>query len=227
MFKRKTMIVLAVFALAVVGGGTALAASDGTGESGFLDSLAKHLGISREKLDEATKAAATDEVDQALADGRITQEQADAAKKRIESGTGPAFGFGGGRGFGHHGGIRGPGGHLGDAATYLGLTLEELHTRLADGTTLAEIAKAQGKSVAGLKQALIDSEKAELDTAVKDGRLTEAQAKGLLERKTAILDDLINGTFRERAGHGFGFGPPQGADGRSGRTTSSALGQAA
>ena len=88
----KKILAATVAGLAVAGGGAAIAASqtDSPGSS-FLDSVAKHLGISSQELEDATKAAAVDQVDQALADGRITQEQADALKERIESGEVPVF----------------------------------------------------------------------------------------------------------------------------------------
>src|SRR5262245_54418421 len=62
MRKRTTLTAVVLGALTVAGAGTGLAASGGSGSSSFLDSLAKHLGVSREKLDEATKAAAKDQV---------------------------------------------------------------------------------------------------------------------------------------------------------------------
>ena len=48
-------------------------ADDSPGSSFRL--VAKHLGISSEKLEDATKAAAIDQVDQALEDGRITRSR--------------------------------------------------------------------------------------------------------------------------------------------------------
>ena len=47
------------------------------------------------------------------------------------------------------------GGPFAPAAKYLGLTQEQLLTQLRDGKSLADIAKAQGKSVDGLKQAIL------------------------------------------------------------------------
>src|SRR5262245_43222136 len=77
------------------GAGVAMAASGGSPPaSSFFDSVAKHLGVSPQKLQDATKAAAIDQVNQALADGRITKDQADAMKKRIESGDVPPLGLG-------------------------------------------------------------------------------------------------------------------------------------
>src|SRR4249920_1840681 len=115
----------------VVGAGGAIAASKGspTHGDGFLARVAGHLGISTQKLQDATKAAAIDQVDADLKAGRITKAQADAMKARIQAGGVPFFGgphrfgdFGHGD-FGH----RGPdGGHLSSAADYLGLTVPQL-----------------------------------------------------------------------------------------------------
>ena len=95
------------------------------------------------------------------------------------------------------------------AAKYLGLTEAELHTQLESGKTLAEIAKAQGKTVDGLKKALTDATKTKLDAAVKAGTITQAQADELLKRATEHLDDLVNGTFGPHGdGDHHGFGRP-------------------
>ena len=103
----------------------------------------------------------------------------------------------------------GPG--LDGAADYLGLTEAELHERLRDGQTLAEIAKAEGKSVDGLVQALVAAGKERLDQAVEDGRITAAQRDEMVERLESKIDALVNGEpFLEKHGPGFGqrFGGP-------------------
>ena len=81
------------------------------------------------------------------------------------------------------------------------------------------MAKAQGKSVAGLKQAMLDSIQSKLDQAVKDGKLTAVQRDDIMTKVEASIDDLINGKlpkptgmfheqFGERSGGpGFGFMP--------------------
>ncbi len=118
------------------------------------------------------------------------------------------FFFGGrhrGGGFGHHGGPA----SLAAAAKYLGLTEAELRTRLESGKTLAEIAKAQGKTVDGLEKALTADTKAKLDAAVKAGTITQAQADELLKRATEHLDDRVSGTFGPHGdGDHHGFGRP-------------------
>ena len=231
----KKVLAATVAGLAVAGGGAAIAASqtDSPGSS-FLDSVAKHLGVSSQELEDATKAAAVDQVDQALEDGKITQEQADAMKERIESGEAPFFlGPGmfefrhefGGPG-GPEGGFDGPGHHfffgdkLGSAAEYLGLTEDELHEQLRAGKSLAEIAEAQGKSVDGLTEAILAGAKSGLDDAVAKERLTQEQADAIYERLQSSIDDLVNGTLLGPGGGDFGPGfgghldvaPPDGGD---------------
>ena len=151
-----------------------------------------------------------------MAAGKITKEQGEAMKQRAKDGVLPPFGGQGRGGFGgdHH---RGPGGRFGmglaPAATYLGLTEAELRTQLMAGKSLADIAKAQGKTAAGLETALTADAKKKLDAAVKAGKLTQAQADEALKRVTEKLDDVVNGKafYGDRRGrHGWG-GPPPGA----------------
>jgi hypothetical protein len=221
----RTLLLVAAAAALVAVGGTAVAASSGgaPGPSSFLDSLAKHLGISRETLDEATKAAAADQVDALLEAGRITEEQAARMKARIESGEGLFFGFGhsfGGHGFGGHG-HRGHGlvGALDAAAEYLGMERDALVEELRGGQSLADVAKEKGKSVDGLKAAILADAKARLAQAVKDGELTEEQAEAALERLEEHIDDIVQGTrpgLRARRGWmgpGAMWGPPAGMQG--------------
>ena len=69
----------------------------------YMQALAQHLGVTVDKLAQAGKDAAKDMIDQAVKNGRLTPDQATAAKQRIDQaqgGCGLGFGFGrfGGRG---------------------------------------------------------------------------------------------------------------------------------
>jgi hypothetical protein len=79
------------------------------------------------------------------------------------------------------------------AAVYLGLSEEQLAHELEGGKSLAEVATARGKSVDGLKQALLDAAKSGLDRAVADGHLTADEAQAILSKLRAAVDDLVNG----------------------------------
>jgi hypothetical protein len=194
---------------ALVGGGAAIAADrlSPTQESdAVVADAAKQLGVDASKLDAALKKALQNRVDAAVAAGEITKAQGDEMKSRIAAGDVPLVGIG-------------PGGHPGKhhvhhfadldaAASYLGITQAALKTSLSDGSTLADIAKEQGKSVDGLKAALVADAKADLAQAVKDGRLTEAQQTELLADLSDRIDGLVNGELGLRSDHGpRGAGP--------------------
>ena len=205
----RKILATTVAGLAVAGGGAAVAASQNDSSSSFFDSLAEHLGISSEELEDAARAATLDQVDAAVEEGRITEEQAEELRSRIESGELPPF-FGPGPFGGLHGKVHVLGDHFSAAADYLGLTVAELRERLADGRSLADIAEAEGKSGDGLKQAILDEARENLDEAVAEEKLTREQADAALERLEASVDDLVEGTFEGRRGGHFFGGPPRG-----------------
>jgi hypothetical protein len=211
-YRPPRLIVAAVAALAlIVGVGAAVASSDdfAAKRDAFLANVAERLGVSQEALTDAIKGARLDQVEQALKDGTITQEQADRAKEAIESGKGldlgPPRGFGHKGGFGHRGGMS----HEA-AAAYLGLTQDELRAELRSGKSLATIAGEQGKSVDGLKAAMVKDATAKLDEAVAAGRITEEQKTAMLERITNMIDRIVERTPGERPGNepaGFAVSP--------------------
>jgi hypothetical protein len=97
-----------------------------------------------------------------------------------------------GCGPGAAGGPRAPGADA--IASYLGVTKAELRTARENGTSLAQLAQQQGKSVDGLKQAIYNDAKAHLDKAVAAGRITSAQAASMLSNLQSHLDDIVNST---------------------------------
>ena len=198
--KRKLVIGVAA-GLLLVGAGGAFAAEKLTSpkeeSQAVINDAAKRLGVEPAKLNAALEGALEDRVDAAVADGRITKAEGDALKNRIEAGDLPLF-FGGA---GPHGGPGGP--HVGfgfglhdgpeAAAKYLGLTQAELRTQLENGKTLADVAKAQNKTVDGLVAALTKDAQTKLDAAVKAGKLTQTQADDMLNELKSHLTDLVNG----------------------------------
>ena len=206
---RRKLMTVGAAALAVAGGAAAIAATTADSpqeeSKAVVEDAAKQLGVTPGKLSSALKKALENRVDAAVAAGRLTKEQGDAVKARIEAEDYPMLG---GFGLGHHGG---PGmhgfGHLDAAASYLGLTEAELATELSGGKTLADVAKAKGKSVDGLVSALVADEKKELDAAVAAGRITKAQADEMLASAKQRFTDMVNGTLPDR-GHGPLGGPP-------------------
>ena len=166
----------------------------------LLDDAAGRLGVEPSELEDALEQALKARVDAAVDEGRLTEEQGAELKERIDSGELPFFrglarpGPGGFGSFGRFGHFE----KLETAASYLGLGEAELREQLADGKTLAEIARAEGKSVDGLVRALVNDAKARLDQAVAAGKLTRAQADELAEGLEGRIADLVNGEPRSR-----------------------------
>ena len=117
---KKKLAAGAVAVAALAGGGAALAAG-GLGseeeQQAVIDDAAKRLGVEPEALENALEGALGARLDEAVKEGRLTDEQAAELKQRLKDGTLPLFG-----GRGHHGhgfGLHGPE-LFGAAATFLG-----------------------------------------------------------------------------------------------------------
>lgn len=176
----------------------------------FLDNVAEALGIDRTALDSAITTAASSTAADAVANGTLTQTQANALEVRIQSGE---WGFGSGRGGpgGFPGGVRIPGVRdaiVAAAAQTLNLTENELHTQLHDGQTLAQLAQVQGTTEQAVIDAALAAAKTELDTAVANGTVTQAQADAAYAQLQERGADLLSG--------GRGRGGPGGHHGRDG-----------
>src|SRR5258706_14854804 len=112
--KKWLLALTAAVVVTVVGAGVVMAQTpapgSGTNGPSFLDRVAQKLGIDTGKLQDAITGARTDQIDEAVANGDLTQKQADNLKKKIQNApNGGDFGFGGPgkRGFGP-GGPGGP-----------------------------------------------------------------------------------------------------------------------
>jgi uncharacterized protein YbaP (TraB family) len=115
-----------------------------------------------------------------------------SAALTLVAGTGIAAAAGGFDGRGPGGPSDGPPGASAIAA-YLGITTTELRTDLQGGQSLADVAKAQGKTVSGLEDAIVADASSQLDAT----RLANLKAH---------IDYLVSRTGPP-AGHGPG-GPP-------------------
>jgi hypothetical protein len=213
-----TLLVAGLGAAGAVGASWVLSPSD-EGKA-IIDDAAAQLGVEPSELSDALKQALKNRVDQAVEEGRLTEEQANELKERIDANELPLLGALGFHGHRLHGG---PGfgrfGHFGlfelfeTAASYLGLTEAELREELRDAT-LAEIAREQGKSVEGLVQQLIATQTKRIDEALADGRITDEQAADLKAGLGERVEALVNGEWRmrgERPRHRFwhGSGSPR------------------
>jgi hypothetical protein len=209
--KRKLVIGLVALAVVAFAGGAYAATQNSASNTrqAFLDDVAKRLHVTPQQLSSALNGAFLDQLQAAVKAGSLTQAQANALEQRLKQkgAFAPAFPFGlfgphlarpgypGLRGFpvGPFGGLRAAGGGLAGAASYLGISEEQLFQELAGGKTLAQIASSRGKSVSGLEQAMTTAEKTQLDKLVTAKVITSAQEQRILSRFSAHLSELVNG----------------------------------
>jgi hypothetical protein len=221
---RRIAVIALSGALIAGGTGAAIAATgkndEKQAEQAVLDDAAKRLNVAPDKLRDALAAAQDAQLDQAVEDGRLTRKQADAIKAaRAKSGhvLGP---FGGAGLHGKHfrpGGPGGPGarfemrhGLLDDIAEAIGTTPAKLFAQLRAGKSVADVAKANGKSTAEVRTTAKAAVKTRFDKAVKDGDLTQKQADAMLEHVDEKLAAIMSGKpLRLRRHHRQGE-PPAG-----------------
>jgi hypothetical protein len=224
--KRKLVIGSTVVAVAAFAGGAVAATqSSSNPRQQYLDDVAKRLNVTPAQLNSALKGAALDQLAAAVKAGKLTQAQADQLKQRIQQGAVPGPGVPGpflgapraflrpGLGPGGPGPLAlgggmlfGPNGPATAAAKYLGLTDAQLRQQLASGKSLADIAKAHGKTTSGLEQAVTASIKARLDKAVANKRITSAQEQKILKALSMGINDIITNAPPKGAPVPFAFG---------------------
>ena len=174
---------------------TALA--EGTPLFALVDELGVEMTAVREAMANARKAA----IDQALAEGVISEEQAE----QFQYGRGPWR-----RGLAGPFNGEGPGRNLVDAnvmhaaiAEALGISVEELEAARAEGTSLVELAAELGVDVETVRAAMEAVRIDAINQALADGVISEEQAEWLLSRP---VFGLGNGSFGG-PGAGNGEGP--------------------
>jgi hypothetical protein len=213
---RRLAIGTAAVAALAAGSAGAIAAAGGDGdrraEQSILEDAAERLDVSPEDLRAALGAAEDAQLDRAVQEGRLTRAQADELKAR-RGHSGRVLGLGH-HGPGGHGGSlhHGPGRVLGAAADALGISERRLLARLRSGKSLADVAEAQGKDLAGVKAAIAAAVREDLDAAVRAGRLTDARRDRMLQRLDEHVDELAQRSFRgPRGDHRHRGGPGRGA----------------
>jgi hypothetical protein len=154
-------------------------------EQEYVNALAAKLGKTPAEVESALKGVQHDRVGEALRAGKITQQQADQMNQKIDQGTALPIG---------HYAQHGRHGEWMALAQFLGVTPQDLATELRSGKSLAQVAADHGKSRDDLKMFLTNHAKAELDQAVKDGKLTQDQANQHLQAMNSGLDAAIDRT---------------------------------
>ena len=189
------------------------------GEGASIAEVAAQHGVAAEDVVNALVEEANTRIDQAAADERISAERAAAlkasvAEKVTDMVNGELERRPGRRGP-HRG--QGPGGKaigrgLDAAAEVIGVTVEDLHAALRDGSTLAEVAAANGVTTEALVTALVAEAIHAIDQAVANQKIDGERAADLKAGLTDRVTDLVSTEHGACRGHGprqgFGRGAP-------------------
>ena len=163
MERRRRRIAVAGAALAALGlaAGGATYAATGGGAQEDSNALAEALNaregtsLTGEDIQAALRDVLEERLDEAVANGRLTREEADRILQRAEDG---GFPLGPGDGPRNH--VRAGGPFLEAAAAALGLSEDALRAQLEDGRSLAEVAAARdvpkSKVVAAIRDEILD-----------------------------------------------------------------------
>ena len=189
--------ILAVIAAAFVAGVAILAVHGALAQGGdgdrpgdkFIAKTAEKLGISAEELTTAMSNAQFDLIDEAVANGKLTEDEAAKLKERVNE-YGPLSVLG----LRHRkdGAVcRGAKVVVGAAADVLQMDRAEIVSALRSGQSLAEIAQSKGMSVEDFKAALIQSVKGKLDATVADGTITQEQADRAYTVIQGKIDEIV------------------------------------
>jgi len=166
--------------------------------------LAKAHNVAVQVVIDALVADSNTELAAQVANGSITQAEADAQKAAIlQRATDQANGTFSGRG---RPGGRGPGGPGGFGhqeaisdtsvvAKAIGISEADLKTALAGGQTVAAVAKAHNVNVQVVIDALVADGNSELAARVANGSITQAQADAMKAQILQRATDQANGTF--------------------------------
>ena len=205
--KRNAIAALAVVAAVAVGGSSsALAQGSGQGSDRgrgdgqrcekLIERIAQRMGVSTDQAKAALKARIFARIDEAVKNGRMSQERAAALKAKIDADLCAALGGMAQRKMEQRAAL----GMLRAAGAYLELSKAELRAQLP-GTSLAALAvkQGQGKTAAGLKAAMVAPGKAKLDKALADGKIDATRHAAALEKLTKLADRLAEKVWPKEA----------------------------
>jgi len=182
--------------------------------------IATEQGVALDTVVEAIVTEQTAKFAQAVIDGKLAQEEADARLTELReklpemlSMTRPmdGLGLGKGPGFGSMG-MRGAG--LATIAATLNLSETELQTALQT-KSVAAVATEQGVALQTVIDAIVAERSTALAQAVTDGKLTQAQADAQLARLEEMLPEQLSQIHTPGAGGlhaGRGRGGPRGGN---------------
>lgn len=172
-----------------------------------LNDLVVAKGLDPAKFSQDLQAAIAKNLDQAVKDGSLTQEKADAFKAKLPQAVQSMLTRKGGEHQDKRSGGKGFHGKEGrlfskgvndQVQTLLGLDQAALKAQLKSGKSLADIAQAKGITQGDLEVKITATIEANLDQAVKDGKLTADQAAKIKTNIAEKVKAMVTRTHTEK-----------------------------
>lgn len=186
--RRFAGALVAAVLLVVLVAGAALAEPDTRAQTAgpdlyqdFVAKFAANLGVDRDKVVAAFEATKKQILDEAVQQGRLTQDQADKIADRANGIPGLFGGF--------HGKKQGVkydfkdfGRGLDGVAKALGLTTDQLKSEFKSGKKLPQIIAEKGLTNDQFHQKMLEIKKEALSQAVSEGKLTQEKADQIIKK---------------------------------------------
>jgi hypothetical protein len=192
---RTVVIGVMVAGLVACAGAAIAGAQDGDGgarqarRDAFVARVAEKLGIEPAALTQAVTETRLERVDEALANGRVTEEQAERLRARIEEGKGAGLRDALERR--HERRVDARAAVIESAAEAIGISGDELRGELRAGKSVADVAGEHGVAIDDVKEQILGDAAARLARAVENGRITQGQSDAMLEKLSGRLDEAL------------------------------------
>lgn len=182
-----------------------------------INEILEENGQDPEAIEAAVLADLDSRLDEAVANGKITQEQADKAYAKAQEALprfmsevhkGPGQGKGPGSGKGHPG----PGliakGLVKSAADAIGIEVQELVQALKAGDSVADVARDNNVDPQTVIDTMIADATARIDQALANGKITQEQADKMKSGLTGRITSFVNKTHQGPGNPGHRGAPP-------------------
>lgn len=157
----------------------------------------------------AVVAAATTAIDDAIADGKLSQDRAADIKEGLtDKVTAMVTSEAGWHGRSRSWAVKldGKPSPVVVLSELSGLSVEEIRESRVEGTSLADIGEANGVAKDDYVNELVTRATAAIDAAVEAGRLSEERAQTMKDGLADRVESIVTNTDEPRRGHGWGRG---------------------
>lgn len=185
-------------------------------DGGSLADIAEANDVTTDDYVGAIVDAATTAIDDAVADGKLSEARAATIKDGLtDKVTAMVTSEAGSHGQSHGWAVKldGKPSPVVVLSELSGLSVEEIREQRVEGSSLADIGEANGVAKDDYVDELVTRGTAAIDAAVEAGRLSEDRAQTMKDGLADRIETFVTNTDEPRRGHGWGRGCGHGKSG--------------